>query len=213
MAWFQNWVTQLNTHAVTLNIPPGDLTQAAADRDFVIAVNDGCNNSRAYAEECTAYREIIINAPLNTPPGSVPTLPPVIVAPLGGLAAIQARTRKKADQHKAHNNYTLAIGQSLNIVGAEEAPADVAIDSGRALGASQVELDLFLAGFGTVAVFSRRGGGNWEQIGISNQEIYVDNRAPLAAGQPENREFRVQAYVNNLLTGPVSDIVVVVTIP
>lgn len=64
-----------------------------------------------------------------------------------------------------------------------------------------------------VAVRSRRGGGAFEQIGISNQEIFTDSRAPLVAGQPETREYQVQAYQNNQTVGPRSPIVAVVTLP
>lgn len=74
-------------------------------------------------------------------------------------------------------------------------------------------LDLFLAGFGNVAVRARRGGGAFEQIGISNQELFTDSRPPLVAGQPETREYQAQAYQNNQYVGPSSPIVAVVTLP
>ncbi|KXK12967.1 MAG: hypothetical protein QY327_01440 [Fimbriimonadaceae bacterium] len=72
--------------------------------------------------------------------------------------------------------------------------------------------------FGTARACSRfsapaGGGGAFEQIGISNQEIFTDSRAPLVAGQPETREYQVQAYENNQTTGPSSPIVAVVTLP
>lgn len=213
VAFFQNLHTQAGTHAATLGLTPGQLGAIATDRDMVIAMNDACNASNAYKEECTAYREIVVNAPLNTPLPAPPTLPPAFLPALGALAAIQARTRKLAEQIKAHNNYSVAIGQSLGIVGASSAPQDVRIVSAAAQGGSQVLVQLFMAGNETVAVFRRRGGGGFEQIGISNQATFLDTAGPLVAGQPETREYRCQAYVDNQLTGPLSDIVLVVTVP
>lgn len=213
VAWFQNFHAQLTTHQATLGITAGQLTEVANDRDLVITMNDACNNSDAYAQECTAFREAVVNSTIGTSLPAAPTLPPQLTIPLGALAATQARTRRLVNQVKAHNNYTEAIGQSLGIIGAEGAPQDVKIDSATPLTGSIVELNLFLAGFGTVAVRSRRGGGAFEQIGISNQETFTDSRAPLVAGQPETREYQVQAYQNNQTVGPSSPIVAVVTLP
>jgi hypothetical protein len=213
VAFFQNLHAQLTTHQATLGITAGQLLEVAADRDLVIAMNDACNNSDAYAKECTAFREAVVNSTIGTGMPAAPTLPPAVVIALGALAATQARTRRLVNQVKAHNAYTQAIGQSLGIIGAEAAPQNVGIDSATPLTGSIVELNLFLAGFGTVAVRARRGGGAFEQIGISTQEIFTDSRAPLVAGQPETREYQVQAHQNNQLVGPSSPIVAVVTLP
>jgi len=82
-------------------------------------------------------------------------------------------------QIKAHSSYTEAIGQSLGIIGPESAPQDVKIDSATPLAGSVVLLNLLFACFGTVAAGSRRSGGAFEQIGISNQETFTDSCAPL----------------------------------
>lgn len=213
VAWYQNFVAQLNTHSVTLGISAGQLTQAAADRDMIILCNDAANNADDYSKEVTAYREIIVNAPLGTGLPPVPTLPPAVVAALGALAAIQARTRKLVDQIKANNNFTVAIGQSLGVIGALAGAQDVAIDSAKAQAGSIVELDLFMAGNATVGIYMSRGGGAYALLGISTQETFTDSTAPLVAGQPETRLYKVRAYVDNAFTGPESDIVSVVTIP
>ncbi len=41
----------------------------------------------------------------------------------------------------------------------------------------------------------------------------IDNTAPLVAGQPEQREYRVQGIENNVRVGALSGIVSVVTVP
>jgi hypothetical protein len=53
----------------------------------------------------------------------------------------------------------------------------------------------------------------WEQVGFSQRAVYLDTRPPLVAGQPEQREYRVQGSVKNSRTGSLSDVASVVTVP
>jgi hypothetical protein len=64
-----------------------------------------------------------------------------------------------------------------------------------------------------LAVDSRRGGGSWEPIGVSQTAEYIDARAPLVSGQPEQREYRVQGMENNARVGATSAIASAVTVP
>ena len=64
-----------------------------------------------------------------------------------------------------------------------------------------------------LAVDSRRGGGGWEQIGVSQTDEYIDTRAPLSAGDPEVREYRVQGMENNARVGANSEVSTVSTVP
>ncbi|MBI5705821.1 MAG: hypothetical protein HZC36_02405 [Armatimonadetes bacterium] len=67
--------------------------------------------------------------------------------------------------------------------------------------------------FGLIAVGSKRSAGTWEQLGISQTAEYVDARAPIAAGQPEQREYRAQEIQNSARVGATSAILSVVTVP
>lgn len=60
---------------------------------------------------------------------------------------------------------------------------------------------------------SLRAGGNWEQIGIAQVAEFIDQRAPLTAGQPEQREYRAQGMQGNNRVGALSGTVSAVTVP
>ncbi len=82
-----------------------------------------------------------------------------------------------------------------------------------ALTQSQVDIRVFKAGYSVVVVDSRRGGGDWEQIATLTGANFVDNRPPLVAGVPEQREYRSQGFQDNARHGPLSAVVSVVTVP
>lgn len=59
----------------------------------------------------------------------------------------------------------------------------------------------------------RRGGGGWTQIGVSQTASFTDTSALLVAGQPEQRDYRVQGMLNDARVGGVSGTVSAVTVP
>ena len=62
-------------------------------------------------------------------------------------------------------------------------------------------------------LFNAPRGGAWEQIGVSMVDEFIDTRAPLVAGAPEVREYRVQGMENNARVGPNSEVSTVSTVP
>ena len=126
---------------------------------------------------------------------------------------IEARTRQYAAIIKANPNYTPADGELYGIVGAAPAPPGTPTVEAFALTASEVRLRIGKQNYSVLAVDSRRGGGDWEQIGVSMTDEFIDERAPLVVGAPEVREFRVQGMVDNARVGPYSEVSTVSTIP
>ena len=47
----------------------------------------------------------------------------------------------------------------------------------------------------------RRGGGDWEKLGLTEETRFLDDRPLLAPTQPEVREYRVRFYEGSALTG------------
>ena len=70
------------------------------------------------------------------------------------------------------------------------------------------------AGYPSVAVDMRRGGGAFSQIGSTISTVFVDETAPLVVGEPEVREYRIQGIdSSNQRVGDVSEIVAISTTP
>ena len=213
--WHTTFVLECNNYKVALAsvLTAGVLTQIAANRDFVTAVVNYTDDAKNWQSDVVAYKEIVLRGPHGTALPGAPVPPAAISVPVGAVAAIEDYTRRLVAQIKAHSAYTEAIGQAMGIVGpgagAHGTPAVVA----QALTQSQVSLNLTKAGYSVLAIESRRGGGAWEQIGIAQTATYVDQRAPVVAGQPEQREYRVQGMVNNQRDGAFSAISSAVTVP
>ena len=56
-------------------------------------------------------------------------------------------------------------------------------------------------GYKGVVVFSRRGGGDWEMLGIDLASPYLDERPLLVPTTPEIREYRLQGFEDDGPTG------------
>jgi hypothetical protein len=102
--------------------------------------------------------------------------------------------------------------ENYGIVAPAPPPGDVAISEQEALSAHPVKVTVFKAG-ATVALDSRRGAGDWEQLLIMTSATYSGARTPETPGEPEVREYRCQAYEDNQRVGPVSTVASVVTTP
>lgn len=212
------WHANLNVNAqatgTTYNLSAGDKTDIGNDATNVSLVVNFKEAVEAYAQAVTEWAEIILEGTVGAPMPLAPTAPTFPSFGIGSKPAIEGRTRIYAGIVRADADYTAQVGENYGIVAPVGPPAgDVAIRSAQALSASQVSVTVLKAGFATVALDSRRGGGAWEQLLIMTSATHTDARPPVVAGQPEQREYRCQAYENNQRTGPVSPVVSVVTVP
>jgi hypothetical protein len=215
ITWHNNFSTQAATNGTTLGLSAGEVTQIAADADNVLIMLDGIEAANTYREALTAYKALLFNSPADTPTEPVPTAPTTLVFGAGDdpLPGIEARTREYARKIKASSAYTPDDGELYGIIAAEPAPPGTPTVLAEALTASQVRLKIGKEGYSVLAVDSRRGGGAWEQIGVSMTDEFIDTRAPLVDGAPEVREYLVQGMANNARVGPNSEVSTVSTIP
>lgn len=74
-------------------------------------------------------------------------------------------------------------------------------------------LNLFKGGYDLIAIDMKRGAGGWTQIGVSQTATFTDTTARLAAGHPEQRDYRVQGMLNTARVDGVSGTISAVTVP
>lgn len=214
ISWHDNFSAQANNNGTTLGLTGAQVTQILADAANVLIMLNGLEAANAYREALTAYKDILFNAPADTPTEPVPTAPTTLdFGESEPAMGIEARTRQYAAIIKASPAYTTDDGELYGIIGPAPAPPATPTLSAEALTASQVRLKIGKKGYSVLAVDSRRGGGDWEQIGVSMQDEYIDTRAPLSPGVPELREFRVQGMENNARVGDYSEVSTVSTVP
>jgi len=116
--WFNNFAMKLPTYSATLGITPAEEAAVADDNTFWQYVCEARNQFHQYAKDWTAYKNHARNG---TAIGDLPT-PPTLPAAPGTLVAanIFGRITTLVARIKKHPGYTEAIGQDLDIIGAEQ---------------------------------------------------------------------------------------------
>ncbi|MEX2244712.1 MAG: hypothetical protein WD716_12815 [Fimbriimonadaceae bacterium] len=210
--WHANFAVEATASGTTHGLTAGEVTQAGEDSNTVALLVNYSEAVDQFRQEVTEFRDAVLRGdPLLQKP-TAPVAPATLTLGLAALPGIEARTREFSTRIKASSTYTTAVGEAYGIVGTSPAQGTPSVAASPLTG-SQVRLRIGKSGFSVLAVDSRRGGGAWEQIGVSQTAEFIDTRAPLVAGQPEQREYRVQGMLNNARTGDPSDIVSVVTTP
>lgn len=211
--WHANFAAQAAATGAAYGLSPADVAQIQTDAANVRLIVQWSEAVDAFAQAVTAYRESLLHGDRNKPAPAPPVAPAALSLGVGSMLGIVERTRRFIRVVKSSQGYTRAVGESYGIVPPERAKPGTPRVSAEAFPGTRVRLRLFKAGYTLFAIDSRRGGGDWEQIGFSSRAVYLDDRAPLVLGQPERREYRVQGIVGNTRTGDLSDVAVVITLP
>lgn len=198
ISFAQNFAVKLAVHdAVLTSILPADVTQAATNSTNLANAINTVNNIRSDAQEYTNVKNILLFSPLGT---ALPTAPSATAWPalgLGSIAGIIPWYRMIAARIKTDPGYTEAIGQDLGIVSSPDTPGiDPPVLSGVALPGYNVEVGWQRKGHDGIRVRSQRGTETvWTELGTDMTPPFVDNRAPIASGPPEERRYQA-AYVD-----------------
>jgi len=76
VVWFADHAAGVSTHGVTVGLSAGEIAQAATDSDTVAHAVNGRSLYESKKQEFTAYKDILLYAPLNTPLPATPAPPP-----------------------------------------------------------------------------------------------------------------------------------------
>lgn len=114
---------------------------------------------------------------------------------------------------KGSPGYTLTKGLDMGIVGSE-APAPppgtisprITVTAISGVSHQYARVKFIKDGHEYVIIESRRGGGNWEDLGMTKTSPFTDMRPLLVAGQAEIREYRARFFDNSQPNGEYSDI-------
>lgn len=209
--WFRNYGTELPLANATLALPAPAVANSVADALFCeYACGPYLTAVREFGPAATASVEELLYGPGTSPHVLTVFTPPA----LGGVVPVDSgaleRIAKFIQTIKASPNYTEAIGLQLGIVGAEDTVEQdrptFEVKNERGGGSCECVKILFRKyGRDGVAVYSRRGGGDWELLGIDLASPYLDERPLLVPGTPEVRDYRLQFYDDSAPTGPYTD--------
>ncbi len=201
--WHHNLATKLPGYATALGLDTAEVNAAVADNlTLAYGLGDWITNVRKFAPACTAGLELLASGSgdgdFAFPGYTAPTPPPLP----GGITAVLPgaldRTFLLVKEIKGKKAYTSAMGLDLRIVGEEDAAEhnrpefNLKTEAGDGCHCVKIRFKKF--GHTGVVIYSKRGSGGWELLGIDTVSPYQDERPLLVAGQPEIREYKLRFW-------------------
>lgn len=215
VVWFVNWAAKLQVHGTSLGATAGEKAQALVDAVNVALLVNTLTLYKTFLNEWVEFKNSMLYAPVGTalPVVPIPTAPPAM--DVASLAAILKRTAALNERLRVSPQYTIAIGQDLNIIGPELPPLTQPGNvKAIAQAAAHVRINFNKGGFSGVVIYSKRGAETaFTFLSVDTATPYFDTRDPLVAGQPENRTYRLRLYDGENPVGEYSGDVSVVTLP
>lgn len=209
--WLNNFAEKLPNHSVILNIPAATQTQVANDAENFGSILFNLGLFTEYNKQLTAFKNQLRSGTLNNAPiGNLPAPPPAITFNTPPVADIFGRVRRLVQTIKNNPNYTVAIGQDLGIIGAENE-----LDPNTL----KPELKIETAAGGRpniiwkkgltegVKIKVDRGTGTFQFLAVDTQPNYLDTHPLPPFGQSAIWKYTAIYLLNDEEAGQWSDVV------
>lgn len=209
-AWNGNFADKLAQYIAFLALSPTAAAAISADARYLqYTLNQWLQDVRTFSQASTQALAQLESgtgsAPYALPTFSAPALPPgdaTATPPIPATVPVAPGALNRifdfVQMIKRSPGYTDAIGQDLGIVGSEDTTVHNAPDynlvTEMGTGCQCVKVRFKKYGHYAVSIYSKRGGTDWELLGIDSASPYEDDRPLLVAGQPEIREYRLRFW-------------------
>lgn len=208
--WNGNFADKIGDYEADLPLTPTQVTQAVADALYMkYCISQWLTDVRTFSLAATQALETLSSgtgtAPYLMPSFSPPPLPPgdpTATPPIPATAPVPPGALNRifdlVQVIKRSPGYTDAIGSDLGILGEEDTAEhlfpEFTLKAEQGSGCQCVKVRFKKFGHYAVAIYSRRGGGDWVLLGIDAATPYEDDRELLVPGQPEVREYRLRFW-------------------
>ena len=202
-----NVAAKLGTHKTTVGLETAIVTSTQADAAFFHYALNSQKQVAAFAQQWTAYKNSARNG---TDPnlGPAPVPPDLGTAPGAVPPGIFKRLTTLVTRIKAHPGYTVAIGQDLDIIGAEQT-----LDTTHAKPVLKLELQAghpnvkwTKGGFDSLEIWVDRGTG-FAHLAIDTVPDYLDTAPLPAPGASALWKYKAIYRLNDAQVGQWSDVV------
>ena len=214
--WLANFNNKISGYQATFQLTTGSITGTAADyAAFSYAVTTS-TIFKAYVQDFNGYLAKLDKGDGSSVVLPVPPIPVPGVAPATVVPGIFKRARDLVRRIKGHPAYTTNIGEDLLIEGAVESASVATGPTGTitAISGYQARIDFKKRGTQGVSVETKRGDETeWTFLDKSLVSPFVDTRAPLAAGTPEIRSYRLKFLKGGVAVEPPGPTLTVVVGP
>lgn len=217
LVWLNNFQLKFQTYAPTLGFTAAEAAAVTDDYNMLAYVVHAADVIRNESQERTSYKNVLRDGPLGTVAPAVPTIPPLPAPATIVSPGIIPRLRAIVQRIKAHPSYTETMGTDLGIIAttpttspATAKPSATAV----AEPGNTVRIIWVKGGFDGVLVEGQRAGeATWTLLGTDTQSPFVDTRAPMQAGVPELRRYRLRYVKSDVPVGSYSDEITITTTP
>lgn len=206
--WLNHLAERLPVHATTVGVSTGEKDSVIADALFFDYVIGAQTQFTAASQQWTAYKNAARNG-TDSVMGAIPTAPTLDTAPALVAPGIFSRVSSLCARIKKHPGYTDAIGQDLDIIGAEQT-----VDTTHAKPVLKLELQAgkpnvkwTKGGFDGVEIWVDRGNGTFAFLAIDTVPDYLDTAALPAPGLTALWKYKAIYRLNDAQVGEWSDVV------
>ena len=205
--WLTNLAAQAPTYSTDLSLSIGDVASLGNDAPFYHWTILAQEQVAAYAQAWTAYKNKARNGTGPTM-GTVPVPPILPPMPTAVPPGIFGRTAALVGRMKKATGYTEVIGQTLQIIGADQTVDVNALKPilTVALVAGQVAIGWTKQGMDSIEIEVDRGEG-FVFLAIDTVPGYTDTAAMPAAGQSALWKYKAIYRLNDERVGQWSDVV------
>lgn len=211
--WLNNFAEKKETHGPLFGFDSASVTQSEQDALMFAYMVGVIDQNKQDSQEFTTYKNILRDGPKSQPTATFPSYESAPPVPTIVPADIFGRVSDDVAVIKANKNYTEALGQDFDIIGAAST-FDPATYTTKISGKSfpdGVELKFSKKGADAVRFYTRlRGEGEWQKLEKELRSPVKDTRPLAVAGVPEVREYMARGIKSNAEIGQNSNIITVV---
>ena len=207
LAWINNYSAKLPSYSAALGLSSDDVAAVTADAAFFAYALNAQQQIAAYAQQWTTYKNAARDGS-GASLGLLPVAPVFGAAPTAVAPGIISRVKAMVARIKPAPGYTDAIGQALQIIGADQIVdvnsmkpvLDVQLDAG------QVDINWTKQGMDGIEIQVDRGTG-FVFLAIDTIPNYTDTQPMPAAGQSALWKYKAIYHQTDQRVGQWSDIV------
>lgn len=217
LTWLQNFNLKIALYSGVAGITAGDITLVGQWLATYLWILNRSDQISTVGQDINAWKDIYANGPEGTPLGAFPTAPtyPAVPPLFSPTAGMWIQLIRFVERIRNTAGFTEAMAEDLGVAVVSGGPAlgDPTFEA-IAQPNSEVRINWVKSSSSGVIVEGQRADEvAWTLLGTDTSSPYLDSRAPLVAGQPEVRRYRIRYLVGDELVGNYSAIVSVTTIP
>ena len=205
--WLTNLATKIPSYSAALGLAAGDVTSLQNDAAYYHWSFLAQQQIAAYAQQWTTYKNSVRNGS-EASLGLLPVAPVLGVAPTAVAPGVIGRATALVARIKVAPGYTDAIGQALQLIGADQTVdvnamkpvLDVQLDAG------QVDINWTKQGMDGIEIQVDRGTG-FVFLAIDTIPNYTDTQPMPAAGQSALWKYKAIYLQADQRVGQWSDVV------